>query len=73
MIGEPMRTLSKILLLLAIGVGVPSFASPAEAASGVTTVQGRSRQRAHRRKAHHRERQRERRHEEHAQDHPGEL
>lgn len=71
MIGEPMRTLPKILLVLAIGVGVPSFAPPAQAA-GVATVQGRDRRRAHRRREHHRERQRERRHEE-RHEHPGEL
>jgi len=69
-----MHTLSKLLLLLAIAVGVPSLPSPA-LASGVHAAQGRKHRPRHR--AHHRERQRERRHEERGHeehhDHPGEL
>jgi hypothetical protein len=66
MIIEPMHTLSKFLLLLAIGVGVPSLPSPALASSVHATTQGRKHH------PRHRERRRERRHEERRHEERGE-
>lgn len=56
-----MRTLSKVLLLVTISVGVPSLARPATAA--VRSVQGRKHHHRHheRRREHHRERAHEER------------
>jgi flagellar biosynthesis component FlhA len=66
-----MRTLSKLLLLLAIAVGVPSLPSLALASGASAAVQGRRHRSRHR--AHHRERRHEERRHEERNDHPGEL
>jgi hypothetical protein len=58
------RTLSKLLLLLAVSLGVPSVARPALA--GVRAAQGRKHH--HRHHERHREHQREREQREHARD-----
>jgi hypothetical protein len=61
-----MRTLSKVLLLVTISVGVPSLARPAAAA--VRTVQGRK----HHHRHHERRRERHHEHEEHGRARDGE-
>ena len=68
-IAEPMRTLWKMLLLLAVGASVPSWASPA-LATGAHALAGRRPRPHHRRERHH---EREHRHEERAHQQGGEL